>query len=218
MVRLVAIALLVWVVAVMTMVLVLSAVTAARVRARNRVVPDTPTLAPLHWLWSPTAAARLHRQLRDVATPLHVPAPPTGRRARAAAAPPAPTVELRRSLCLEATRLDAHLASSRRAARPVRRATMQGVATEVTELQHLAQRIRHLETQAASLGGHTPGQPTGLAPIAAHLELLEAAHGELDAIERATGLGPIGALPTDTSGHLAEITEQQSTTFDRRAG
>jgi hypothetical protein len=33
-------------------------------RVRNRVSPAVKTPAPLAWLWSPRAAARLHRRLR----------------------------------------------------------------------------------------------------------------------------------------------------------
>jgi hypothetical protein len=51
----------------LTAVLLCACCTAAAVhmlRVRNRVAPGVKTRAPLSWLWSPRAAARLHRRLR----------------------------------------------------------------------------------------------------------------------------------------------------------
>ena len=197
MLRVIVIGVLLWLTLVLVAALAITALTAARLRTRNRVVPDVPTGAPLWWLWSPLPSARLHRRLHAAATPLHVPTPSTRRKAATAATPP--TADLRRSLSHEAVRLDAHLVGLRRTSAGARRVALAHLSAQVRELEHLALRIRHLDAHAV------PGEPVGLAPLAERVAHLEAAHAELDALERTAGLGPApvpAALPADTGGHL----------------
>lgn len=210
MLRTVLLALVLWLVLITTVVLATMAVAASRLRARNRVVPDAATGAPLWWLASPLPSARLHRRLRDAATPLHVPAPSARpRRRRATAIPAPPTVELRRTLTAEAVRLDAHLVALRRMSPSTRRVALSTLSAQVRELEGLGQRIVRLDAQAATNGTAGPWAPpgAGLAEVAERVGHLEAAHAELAAIEAHEGLGPAPdleprALPADTGGHL----------------
>src|SRR5688572_20755962 len=79
----------------------------------NRILPDTPTTAPILWLWSPTQPARLHRRLRGAVRPLPLPA--AGRRGRAATAGPAgPHLELMQTVASQAVAVDHELVRASR--------------------------------------------------------------------------------------------------------
>jgi hypothetical protein len=169
-----------------------------QLRRQNRVDPDVESYAPLVWLWSPAQAARLHRRLRAAATAVYLPPPiPEGRSRRRRTQhtiDPTPTEELSRGLREQATALDEHLVRVARLPRPARRQQLRGLQPHVIEVERLATRLLQHQrrvTAVAEVPGGRPTQPTppeALAAIAGQLDVLEQAHDELFAIERANGL------------------------------
>ena len=175
-----------WIVAIVSTTLAVWGVTAAvvlwRLRRRNRVSPDTPTLAPLRWVWSPQHAARLHRRLRAAVHTARFRAAGNGRRYL----PSGQVDDLVDELCRQATAIDDQLVLVRRAPAPVRRRVLRDIAEEVRTVESLAGRI------AATVNGcDRPGLVGGgpsLARIGHQLDLLDEARIEIADLETAVGL------------------------------
>lgn len=123
------------VVAWLLTIVVTALVVRAHFRRQNRVARATPSPAPVRWLWSPSAPARLHRRLQAAVWPID---PATG----ASALPTGTsTDELRLGLVEHATSLDSHLAAMRRAPRPVRRAAVREADDHVRLIEDLSARL-----------------------------------------------------------------------------
>jgi hypothetical protein len=158
----------------------------------NRVVPDTPTSAPILWLWSPTQPARLHRRLRGAIRPL--PLPVTSRRGRGSHTKTTPHVELMRTVAGQAVAVDHQLVAAARLSRQPRRRHLQALTPQVVEIERLSLRLAHqhrIATQPATIGGPYPttaSTPQVLADVTTRLDRLDEAHRELLAIERENGL------------------------------
>lgn len=161
---------------VVVWLLLLSAGVAASIwalRRSNRVVPGEPTAAPVLWLWSPSRPARLHRRLRTLA-------------AWVSTAPPSTHREAWDRLLAEAVSLDREAAIAARAPHRVRGDGLRDLARQVHQLERLAARLRKLDGPATTAPAGSGHEPTGgLVELQQHVESLESAHGELDALERA---------------------------------
>jgi hypothetical protein len=126
-----------------------------RLRRRNRVHPKVPSPAPLRWLVTPSAPARLHRRLQ---TTVRVASVHTGRQVPLAVAEHA--VELDRRVVLAA-----------RQPFGVRGPALRSLVAEADELDRLAMAIRRpLDIEAV-------GDPLE------RLSTLAEAHAELDAVD-----------------------------------
>ncbi len=167
----------------------------------NRVSPDTATLAPIVWLWSPSQQARLHRRLRGAVRPI---APPTGR-SRARAEQP-PHVELMRTVAAQAVAVDQQVVHASRLSRQHRRHHLRAITPQVVEVERLSLRLLHQQRLAArpvDIGGSHPvaAAPAAvLEQVSQRLDQLEEAHDELVAIERQNGL----ADPDELLARLAQ--------------
>ena len=163
----------------------------------NRVAPDVETLAPMLWLWTPTQPARLHRRLRTAVAPVHdnVPKPVKKRPLKRPSQPPgpaSPTAELSRTLVDQAVTLDQWIVNASRLPRPQRRVQMRSLQPQVVEVERLSARIVHHQRRVAAEatipGAPVSSPPAVLADLSHQLDLLDAAHHELQAIEQANGL------------------------------
>ena len=196
--------LLVWILAFVATWVVLLVVVGTllrwRLERRNRVSPAVKSPAPVRWLWSPRATARLHRRLQVAVGDIHL-AP--SRRSHYAGA--ASVDDLRRELEYQAVELDHHLVIVSRHPRRRRRALVQSLDAQVSEIEGLSVRLSRLsarpEGTPASGWEVTRQPPEVLSEIARQLDLLDAAQEDLTAIERAGGLvdgdddDPDGAAP-----------------------
>jgi hypothetical protein len=117
---------------VMTVVLCVCCVAAAlhMLRVRNRVVPDVRSSAPLGWLWSPRAAARMHRRLRGSVLG-----------ARMALPPGSVLADVAREIEQRAASLDRELVAADRARAPARSRLVADLRDEVAEVEALNQRL-----------------------------------------------------------------------------
>lgn len=153
-------------------------------RRHNRVCRTEPTPAPVSWLWSPTAGARLHRRLRAV-----------GRLVE----PRGESDELRRRLLRQAVLLDAHVVHAARAPRRHRRTGLLAAGRQVTELEELVARLHVLARPVGVAGDRWTLDATrdheALESLRHHVASLEAAHAEVALLERQAGLGQPPDLP-----------------------
>lgn len=158
-----------------------------RFERRNRVSPAVRSPAPVTWLWSPRATARLHRRLQGAVADIHL-APSR----RSPHGGPASVDELRRELEYQAVELDHHLVIVARHPRRRRRSLMRSLDGQVAEIEALSVRLSRLsarpEGTPASGWEVTRQPPEVLSEIARQLDVLDAAQEELTAIERAAGL------------------------------
>lgn len=156
----------------------------------NRVSPETPTTAPLVWLWSPTQAAKLHRRLRGAVRPLPL---PSGRGRRRGELPP--QAELMQTVAAQAVAIDHHVVYASRLSRQNRRRQLHALTPQVAEIERLSLRLLHqqrMATQPANIGGShriAPSPAEVLHDVSDRLDRLDEAHQELLAIERSSGLG-----------------------------
>ena len=165
-------------------------------RRRNRVSATAKTPAPVTWLVSPRAPARMHRRLRNALTSARVAyAPAVGE-----AHPQLPDLAL--TLEREAVLTDELLVAASTTPRPHRRRSLQPLQAQVTEIERLAHQIAHTARRAGPSA--VPQAADGLREVADQLEALRAAQAEVEAVERlaqgrpelpATSAVP-GALPT----------------------
>ena len=141
-------------------------------RRRNRVVPHSASPAPVSWLASPGAPARLHRRLRaSVAVATATPSELTG------------VADVRADLTRRALELDRSLATAGRAKGPRRRQLLREVAAEIDDVDALAHRIDRLVSRRDQLLAPPDGQPE-LDRLAEQLTAYEDAADELAEIER----------------------------------
>lgn len=152
----------------------------------NRVHPDLDTPAPLLWLWSPTAPARLHRRLKGAVAPIGVPMRPRKRRK----ATPPPHAELAEQLTVQAVELDRYVVGAARLPRPQRRVALVDLQRQVHEVEALSRRVRTLQWEtgrpAPGAGPTTPSE--ALDDLGRRIDALEGAHEEVRAVEAGSGL------------------------------
>lgn len=145
-------------------------------RRRNRVSATTKTPAPVTWLVSPRAPARMHRRLRNALTSARVAyAPAVGE-----AHPQLPDLAL--TLEREAVLTDELLVAASTTPRPHRRRSLQPLQAQVTEIERLAHQIAHTARRAGPSA--VPQAADGLRDVAEQLEALRAAQAEVEAVER----------------------------------
>jgi hypothetical protein len=138
-----------WIVA-LTVVFV---VARRRLRRTNRVARSVPSPAPLWWLWSPGAAARVHRRLQSATWPVD----PDGGEWSLPTAPM--TDGLRADLVATALALDDRLVEVRHAPRRTRGREVRRVARSVRVLEQLTHRLAHPAPGHAGPGSGGGGSP-----------------------------------------------------------
>ena len=182
-------------------VLLTLAVVVARwkLQRRNRVSPAVKSPAPVMWLWSPTQPARLHRRLQGAVVDIHL---SPSRRSQSSGS----VDDMRRELEYQAVEIDHHLVVASRHPRRSRRALMATLRSQVDEVEQLSIRLSRLSRPhgAVASGWELNQQPPEvLARLNEQLDLLDAAGDELDAIERAAGLGDVEAVlaPLEKKAH-----------------
>lgn len=162
---------------VVTVALVTLCVTWATVhalRVRNRVVPGVRTPAPLAWLWSPRATARLHRRLRRTVLGTRACLLPDGRGRRPRPVWPA-LAELAAAVETRAAALDRELVAADRVAMPARARVLAGLRDEVAEVEAINQRLVTMAVNGSSQAGSAPA----LTAVRERLDALDAALREL---------------------------------------
>ncbi|MCB1015479.1 MAG: hypothetical protein KDB10_10240 [Acidimicrobiales bacterium] len=145
-------------------------------RRRNRVAATTRTPAPVTWLVSPRAPARMHRRLRNACTSARLAYSPTVGEAH----PQLP--DLAHSLEREAVLTDELLVAASVSPRPHRRRSLQPLQAQVAEIERLAQQIAHTARRAGPSA--LPQAADGLRDVADQLEALRQAQAEVDAVEQ----------------------------------
>lgn len=157
-------------------------------RKRNRVSATTKSPAPVTWLVSPRAPARMHRRLRNALTSARIAyAPAVGE-----AHPQLPDLAL--SLEREAVLTDERLVAASYTPRPHRRRTLQPLQAEVREIERLAHQIAHTARRAGPAA--IPEAADGLQDVAEQLAALRAAQEEIEAVDLvAQGRPPLPPPP-----------------------
>jgi hypothetical protein len=171
-----------------------------RMARSNRVSPAVRSAAPLHWLWSMTKPARLHRRLRTAVALIHL--APSRRADRVVLS----VDELRCDLEHQAVQLDQHLVVASRHPRSHRRGLLNNLEGQVIEVEQLAMRLSAMsrpDGTPASGWEATPAPPEAFERISHQLDLLDDAQAELMAIERASGLVDLDELMADTQTPIA---------------
>lgn len=138
-----------------------------RLRRRNRLHPQWPTMAPVAWLVHPGKPARLHRRLRTAVATARYRAPGRGRHK----VPSSSVDELIAELLHEAAALDEQLVLAGRAPAGVRRRILGVTEPQVAKIEAIAARLAVLVSASARPGG---------APAANAIQALE---DRLDSIE-----------------------------------
>jgi hypothetical protein len=156
---------------------------------RNRLVPSTRTRAPLWWLWSPRAFARLHRRLcAATATVAHL--------LPRAKHEPGPLSELANDVLALADTTDAALVSASRLPSPARRPALTGLATDVRTVERLSARL----LAAAGAWGSDPAieRARRATVLAERLDALDAARVELADLDLTTSPKALERGATDS--------------------
>lgn len=159
-----------------------------RLQRRHRVQPKVASDAPLYWILSPQAPARLHRRLVAAARAARLVAArhqPTGRRGRKLEPPT--IVRLCQELEGQAQALDTHLALAGRLPARQRRLVVAQLANGVGEVERTVARLSMMSAEIAApraLVGHLDDATD----LTRQLDDLERADQELRAIEAAAGL------------------------------
>jgi len=139
---------------------------------RNRISPSARTGAPLHWLSSPSGAARLHRRLQRAIS--------TGRLALAARAADGVAVDVMVELERHACAIDTQLVIAERAPKPHRARLLRELAAETAEVESLVVRVLRVNR---AWDGSSPSA-RNLMGVHDRLDALEQAVGVLDGIDR----------------------------------
>lgn len=182
-------------IALISVVLAVIGMVRYRIVRRHRVSPGTPTAAPLTWLASPQAAARLHRRLsRALGVARDAVERTTPKRRLARKPAPSALAPLVTNLEREALAIDEHLTLVQRLATQERRRLLVHLDGQVREVEGLAGRIAMLGARAAE-----PAQriddPPALRELAVQVEQLEAGRLETEALQRDVGLVTVPRLP-----------------------
>lgn len=195
-----------WILAFLATWIVLLVVVATllrwRLQRRNRVSPAVKSPAPIRWLWSPQAPARMHRRLQHAVSDIHL-APSR----RSPYASEASVDDMRRELEYQAVELDHHLVIAAHHPRRQRRHLVRSLEEQVSDVEQLSIRLSRLSERPAGTPNSgwdvTRQPPEILADIERQLDLLDAAQEELTAIERAAGLVDVDALLAPTTEPVA---------------
>jgi len=177
-----------------------------RLRRANQVRPGTPSPAPLSWLWSFRAAARMHRRLAAVVA--------AGRAAVALrGASGLGLDQVAGELERRAVDLDAQLVVADRAPAGPRARMLRELRAESRELESLVERVIRM---SRAWSGASPSE-RGLGPIRERLDLLEQALRELDGIDQAAPAGPATGHPAarlaaQTTGGWRDTSTARSST------
>lgn len=142
-----------------------------RLRRRLRIAPRVRSQAPTMWIVSPTAAARLHRRLCNVAAS-----------ARLASTLDPGVAPLADDLVAEVVAMEPRViavAGARRHGRSV----LRDLSTRVSELEAVARRLTSLSSEPTS-----PTEPVGAARLLERITALEEARQELAEIDLRAGL------------------------------
>jgi hypothetical protein len=173
-----------------------------RLQRRNRVSPAVKSPAPVRWLWSPRAPARMHRRLQHAVADIHL-APSR----RSPYNSQVSVDDMRRELEYQAVELDHHLVIAARHPARQRRHLVRSLEEQVSEVEQLSVRLSRLSERpegTPSSGWDVTRQPPEvLADIGRQLDLLDAAQEELTAIERAAGLVDVDAVLAPTTEPVA---------------
>jgi hypothetical protein len=187
------------VVLIALVLIAVAAVVRYRLHRQLRVSPDHASEAPLSWLVSPLAAARLHRRLQMVVTAERA---ATGGKHRRRRYEPATAAErLAADVEREAVTLDHRLVATSRLGPGERRSVMAGLAGEVARLERLTSRVIAL---SAEDGHPTAGQRSAIDELDDRVTRLEQARAEVDIIDaRAVQpeLQPGEPLPARVNGN-----------------
>jgi hypothetical protein len=173
-----------------------------RLSKANRVSPALRSPAPVHWLWSLSRAARMHRRLRTAVGLIHL-APSR----KVHVSPSLSVDELRRDLEHQAVELDQHLVVAMHHPRSHRRGLLAALERQVAEVERLAIRLSAMTRPEGTpstgweAAPNTP--PEVLERISMQLDLLDVAQAELVEIERASGLVDVDELLADTRSPVA---------------
>ncbi|HEY2302403.1 MAG TPA: hypothetical protein VGH66_10940 [Acidimicrobiales bacterium] len=171
-----------------------------RLHRANRVVDDRRSPAPLSWLWSWNATARLHRRLRravQVVTYVMAPFRPPARRDRRTP-PPAPgdLLGVADALLLRAAEIDERLVAASRTAWPWRAGLLRQLASAVGEVEGS---VTHLQRVAAAwkaeMDAAVGWQPFPPLDLHSRLGALEAAMAEVSQVAAAGAARVGGHLP-----------------------
>jgi hypothetical protein len=161
------------------------ALTVRRLRRANRVVPDTPTPAPMTWLWSWQEPARLHRRLRravDAAVSAVLTVNPDAARSRRRRhESDSPLATLAHEVADQAALIDRQLASVSNVPRQWRGREMSVLSEKVRELEASAYRMGQLAMEwRAQLRQSAVSEPAPALELRAKLDALEAAMTEVN--------------------------------------
>jgi hypothetical protein len=141
-------------------------------RRRNRVVRNERSSAPLAWLCSPVAPARLHRRLRRAV----LAAEAAARRDHSGA-----VGDLTSQLADEALLVDAELVRIGGLPRHARRRSLTEAARRTVTIEASAVRLSSLTSPSAQ---HAAARPSGAERLTERVDLLEAAHADVERLER----------------------------------
>jgi hypothetical protein len=154
----------------------------------NRVVPNRRSSAPLTWLWSWAAAARLHRRLRRavravayVIGPLRPPSRGRGRTGH----PTSPLVDVADALVARAADVDDRVVAASRVAPRWRSRLLADLGVAVAEVEasvaHLGRVAVTWRTQMDAAGG--VADPLPALDLRARLDAVEAALAEVAGVD-----------------------------------
>jgi hypothetical protein len=140
-------------------------------RRRNRVVRNVRSSAPLAWLCSPVAPARLHRRLRRAV----LAAEAAARRDHSGA-----VGDLTSQLAVEALLVDAELVRIGGLPRHARRRSLTAAARRTVTIEASAVRLSSLTSPSAQ---HAAVRPSGAERLTERVDLLEAAYADVERLE-----------------------------------
>jgi len=182
-------------IAVISITLAFFALARHRILRRHRVNPSVPTNAPLTWLASPQATARLHRRLcraSDVARDAIERTTPKKKLGRKPA--PSALAPLVADLEREAMAIDEHLTLVQRLGTQERRRLLVHLDGQVRQVEGLAGRIAMLGARAAS-PTERMDDPSAMHEIETRVDQLEEVRVELEALQGDAGLVTVPRLP-----------------------
>lgn len=160
---------------------------------RNRISPSARTGAPLHWLSSPSGAARLHRRLQRAIS--------AGRMAVAARAGDSVAADVIAELERHACAIDCQLVVADRAPKCHRNRMLRELAAETSEVEALVVRVLRVNR---AWDGSSPSA-RNLVGVHDRLDALEQAVGVLDGIDRLPEIDCGGGGPAQPGAAAARF-------------